>query len=73
MTYVSNDPSWWPRMNLVMFFSYWEVAAGVVMVYDWVLTFGQEIELIWVSDKSPVSEENTNAMNLRQRQRWSLM
>ncbi|KAG1798949.1 uncharacterized protein HD556DRAFT_1440010 [Suillus plorans] len=47
MTYVSNDPIWWPRMNLVMFFSYWGVAAGVVMVYDWVLTFGQEIELIW--------------------------
>ncbi|KAG1798947.1 uncharacterized protein HD556DRAFT_163181 [Suillus plorans] len=47
MTYVSNDPSWWPRMNLVMFFSYWEVATGVVMIYDWVLTFGEEIELIW--------------------------
>ncbi|KAG1853538.1 hypothetical protein C8R48DRAFT_777050 [Suillus tomentosus] len=35
MTYVSNDPSWWPKMNLIMFFSYWEVATGVVMVYDW--------------------------------------
>ncbi|KAG1779003.1 hypothetical protein EV702DRAFT_1089394 [Suillus placidus] len=23
------------------------VAAGVVVVYDWVLTLGQEIELIW--------------------------
>ncbi|KIK31574.1 hypothetical protein CY34DRAFT_19784 [Suillus luteus UH-Slu-Lm8-n1] len=23
------------------------VAAGVVVVYDWVLTIGQEIELIW--------------------------
>ncbi|KAG1754695.1 hypothetical protein EDD22DRAFT_228558 [Suillus occidentalis] len=31
MTFVSNDP----------------VAAGVVVVYDWVLTVGQEIELIW--------------------------
>ncbi|KAG2103774.1 uncharacterized protein F5147DRAFT_808757 [Suillus discolor] len=47
MTYVSNDQSWWPKMILVMFLSYWEVAAGVVVVYDWVLTFGQEIELIW--------------------------
>ncbi|KAG2069372.1 hypothetical protein BDR04DRAFT_1101665 [Suillus decipiens] len=30
-----------------MYQSYWFVAAGVVVVYDWVLTFGQEIELIW--------------------------
>ncbi|KAG1798446.1 uncharacterized protein HD556DRAFT_1440155 [Suillus plorans] len=28
-------------------FSYWTVAAGVVVVYDWALTVGQEIELIW--------------------------
>ncbi|KAG2114913.1 hypothetical protein BD769DRAFT_1673367 [Suillus cothurnatus] len=26
---------------------YWIVAAGVVVVYDWVLTIGQEIDLIW--------------------------
>ncbi|KAG2109091.1 hypothetical protein BD769DRAFT_107983 [Suillus cothurnatus] len=26
---------------------YYIVAAGVMLVYDWVLTFGQEIELIW--------------------------
>ncbi|KAG1798077.1 uncharacterized protein HD556DRAFT_217022 [Suillus plorans] len=71
MTYVSNDPSWWPTINLDYFFRLLDgfvasgcldptlicsfaVAAGVVMVYDWVLTLGQEIELIW-------------------RQRWSLM
>ncbi|KAG2104363.1 uncharacterized protein F5147DRAFT_838307 [Suillus discolor] len=47
MTFVSNDPSWWPRIKLSIFFSYWIVAAGVVVVYDWVLTLGQEIELIW--------------------------
>ncbi|KAG1798974.1 uncharacterized protein HD556DRAFT_1525444 [Suillus plorans] len=47
MTYVSNDPSWWPTINLNIFFSYWNVAAGVVVVYDCVLTLGQEIELIW--------------------------
>lgn len=23
------------------------IAAGVVVVYDWVLTLGQEVELIW--------------------------
>ncbi|KAG1805739.1 hypothetical protein EV424DRAFT_1350989 [Suillus variegatus] len=27
--------------------AYWAVAAGVVVAYDWVLTLGQEIELIW--------------------------
>ncbi|KAG1798961.1 uncharacterized protein HD556DRAFT_1525440 [Suillus plorans] len=47
MTYVSNDSSWWPQMIFVIFFSYWTVAAGVLMVYDWVLTLGQEIELVW--------------------------
>ncbi|KAG2103779.1 uncharacterized protein F5147DRAFT_838482 [Suillus discolor] len=47
MTYVSNDPSHWPYISLIFFFSYWAVAAGVVVVYDWVLTLGQEIELIW--------------------------
>ncbi|KAG1737342.1 hypothetical protein EDD22DRAFT_852184 [Suillus occidentalis] len=29
------------------FYSYWIVAAGVMVVYDWALTVGQEIELIW--------------------------
>ncbi|KAG1798932.1 uncharacterized protein HD556DRAFT_1460351 [Suillus plorans] len=47
MTYVSNDPSYWLDINLNVFLSYWTVAAGVVVVYDWVLTLGKEIELIW--------------------------
>ncbi|KIK35776.1 hypothetical protein CY34DRAFT_558415 [Suillus luteus UH-Slu-Lm8-n1] len=50
MTFVSNDPSWWPYIDSDVFYSYWIVAAGVVVVYDWGLTVGQEIELIWVSD-----------------------
>jgi len=47
MIVVSNDPSWWPFINSYLFLSYWIVAAGLVVVYDWVLTLGQEIELIW--------------------------
>ncbi|KAG2106521.1 hypothetical protein BD769DRAFT_144438 [Suillus cothurnatus] len=47
MTVVSNDLSWWPVINLNICLSYWIVAAGVVVVYDWVLTLGQEIELVW--------------------------
>ncbi|KAG1774491.1 hypothetical protein EV702DRAFT_527316 [Suillus placidus] len=47
MTAVSNDPSWWPIINWNIVCSYWAVAAGAVVVYDWVLTLGQEIELIW--------------------------
>ncbi|KAG1801023.1 uncharacterized protein HD556DRAFT_1524791 [Suillus plorans] len=47
MPIVSNDPSWWATIDLNIFVSYWMVAAGVVVVYDWVLTLGQEIELIW--------------------------
>ncbi|KAG2103776.1 uncharacterized protein F5147DRAFT_762264 [Suillus discolor] len=48
MTYVSNNPSWWPTINLRIYFSHWTVAAAAVVVYDSVLTFGQEIELIWI-------------------------
>ncbi|KAG1798643.1 uncharacterized protein HD556DRAFT_196940 [Suillus plorans] len=47
MTVVLNNPSWWPLIDLNVFLSYWTVAAGVVVIYDWVLTLGQEIELIW--------------------------
>ncbi|KAG1796014.1 uncharacterized protein HD556DRAFT_1441847 [Suillus plorans] len=47
MTYVSNDPSNWPYISAIMFLNYWNVAAGVVVVYNWILTLGQEIELIW--------------------------
>ncbi|KAG2104660.1 uncharacterized protein F5147DRAFT_838216 [Suillus discolor] len=47
MTFVSNDPGWWPTINFNLSVSYWIVAAGVVVVHDWVLTLGQEIELIW--------------------------
>ncbi|KIK41802.1 hypothetical protein CY34DRAFT_185804 [Suillus luteus UH-Slu-Lm8-n1] len=47
MTFVSNDPSWRPYIDSQFLYSYWIVAAGVVVVYDWVLTIGQEIDLIW--------------------------
>ncbi|KAG2033297.1 hypothetical protein BDR03DRAFT_1094458 [Suillus americanus] len=47
MTVISNDPSWWPIISSNFIYSYWFVAAGVVVVYDWALTLGQEIELIW--------------------------
>ncbi|KIK36117.1 hypothetical protein CY34DRAFT_811550, partial [Suillus luteus UH-Slu-Lm8-n1] len=47
MTFISNDTSWWPVIDMDLFYSYWTVATGVVVVYDWVLTIGQEIELIW--------------------------
>ncbi|KAG1763470.1 hypothetical protein EDD22DRAFT_1022719 [Suillus occidentalis] len=47
MTFVSNDPSWWPFIDSQVLYSYWIVAASVMVIYDWVLTVGQEIELIW--------------------------
>ncbi|KAG1767925.1 hypothetical protein EDD22DRAFT_1003996 [Suillus occidentalis] len=43
MTFVSN----WPYIDSQVFFNYWIVVAGVVVAYDWALTVGQEIELIW--------------------------
>ncbi|KAG2086589.1 uncharacterized protein F5147DRAFT_76126 [Suillus discolor] len=47
MTKISDDPSWWPSIDDHNFYSYWRVAAGFVVVYDWALTLGQEIDLIW--------------------------
>ncbi|KAG1764315.1 hypothetical protein EDD22DRAFT_456080 [Suillus occidentalis] len=47
MTFISNDPSWWSYIYFDVFSSYWMVAAGVVVVYDWGSAIGQEIELIW--------------------------
>ncbi|KAG1883251.1 hypothetical protein F4604DRAFT_282128 [Suillus subluteus] len=47
MTLVSNDPSWWPLINANLILSYFIVAASVALMYDWALTFGQEVELIW--------------------------
>ncbi|KAG0700265.1 hypothetical protein DFH29DRAFT_1080753 [Suillus ampliporus] len=47
MTLVSNDPSWWPFINSSLISSYFVVASSVVMIYDWALTSGQEVELVW--------------------------
>ncbi|KAG2133259.1 uncharacterized protein EDB93DRAFT_888281 [Suillus bovinus] len=47
MTIVSNDPSLWPVIDAYRFFSYCVVAAFVAVTYDWALTFGQEVELVW--------------------------
>ncbi|KAG2360587.1 hypothetical protein BDR07DRAFT_1610675 [Suillus spraguei] len=62
MTIVSNDPAWWPFISLNLYYSYWAAAAAVIVVYDWVLTLGQEIELIWVSN-SPILEEEQYIYN----------
>ncbi|KAG1775269.1 hypothetical protein EV702DRAFT_453991 [Suillus placidus] len=47
MTLVSNDPIWWPSINSYRIASYFVVAASAGVMYDWVLTFGHEVELIW--------------------------
>lgn len=47
MTVVSNDPSWWPFINASFIVGYFEVASCVVLMYDWMITFKQEVELIW--------------------------
>ncbi|KAG2149108.1 uncharacterized protein EDB93DRAFT_1250037 [Suillus bovinus] len=47
MTIVSNDPTWWPTINAYRIQSYFIVAAFVGLAYDWALTFGQEVELVW--------------------------
>ncbi|KIK42070.1 hypothetical protein CY34DRAFT_164656 [Suillus luteus UH-Slu-Lm8-n1] len=47
MTIVSNDPIWWSTIDSYRFTSYFIVASFVAVTYDWALTFGQEVELIW--------------------------
>ncbi|KAG1798135.1 uncharacterized protein HD556DRAFT_223037 [Suillus plorans] len=47
MTVVSNDPTLWSSINAYSLSSYFVVAAFAAVMYDWSLTFGQEVELIW--------------------------
>ncbi|KAG2144299.1 hypothetical protein DEU56DRAFT_910649 [Suillus clintonianus] len=47
MTIVSDDPSYWPLINSRRIASYFVVAAFVGVMYDWALSFGQEVELVW--------------------------
>ncbi|KAG2348031.1 hypothetical protein BDR05DRAFT_987337 [Suillus weaverae] len=47
MTVVSSDPSWWPLIKSFRFYSYFLVASCAAVIYDWVLAFGQEFELVW--------------------------
>ncbi|KAG1780347.1 hypothetical protein EV702DRAFT_774984 [Suillus placidus] len=46
MPLIPTDPSSW-SFDMYRVFSYFVVASSAVVVYDWVLTFGQEYELIW--------------------------
>ncbi|KIK45746.1 hypothetical protein CY34DRAFT_494226 [Suillus luteus UH-Slu-Lm8-n1] len=48
MTLVSNDPSWWPQIEFFLRTSYVSVASSTVLIYDWALTFGQELDLVWI-------------------------
>ncbi|KAG1793592.1 uncharacterized protein HD556DRAFT_461956 [Suillus plorans] len=47
MTYVSNDPSYWPYLEWSRRYNYFIVASLTMVIYDWVLTLAQEFELIW--------------------------
>ncbi|KAG2128629.1 uncharacterized protein EDB93DRAFT_168473 [Suillus bovinus] len=47
MTVVSNDPSSWLWITSWRISSYFVVAASVGVTYDWALTLGQEVELVW--------------------------
>lgn len=47
MTLVSNDPAYWPLISVYRVSSYSVVASVTAVAYDWVLTSGQEFELLW--------------------------
>ncbi|KAG1798175.1 uncharacterized protein HD556DRAFT_223898 [Suillus plorans] len=55
MTLVSNDPTWWPTIHSNRVASYFMVAGSVGVIYDLVLTFGQEVELVWMQPWSLMS------------------
>ncbi|KAG2103385.1 uncharacterized protein F5147DRAFT_838502 [Suillus discolor] len=49
MTLVSDDnsSSRWSLISSNFFLSYWIVAFSAIAIYDWALTSGQEVELVW--------------------------
>lgn len=47
MTLVSNILFLGPFIKTSRVDSYFAVASAVGLMYDWALTFGQEVELIW--------------------------
>ncbi|KAG2340752.1 hypothetical protein BDR05DRAFT_503742 [Suillus weaverae] len=47
MSSVSNDLFLGPSIKASRITSYFAVASAVGLIYDWALTFGQEVELIW--------------------------
>ncbi|KAG2097054.1 uncharacterized protein F5147DRAFT_839898 [Suillus discolor] len=46
MTIVSDDPTWWSFISYSSLINYFVAASSTVVIYDRVLTFGQEFELI---------------------------
>ncbi|KAG2357148.1 hypothetical protein BDR07DRAFT_394590 [Suillus spraguei] len=46
MTIVSDDPALWPLISSSHLSSYFVAASSTAVVYDWVLTFEQEFELV---------------------------
>ncbi|OAX33519.1 hypothetical protein K503DRAFT_518464 [Rhizopogon vinicolor AM-OR11-026] len=49
MTVVSNDPVWWPDIEWNQSYSYFIVASSAMVVYDWALSFEQEVDLFWAT------------------------
>ncbi|KAG2069903.1 hypothetical protein BDR04DRAFT_1100767 [Suillus decipiens] len=64
-TSISNDPAWWPAIDAYRVISYFIVAAFAGVTYDWMLTFGQEVELIWVSRVSSGRNMHDDTLNSR--------
>ncbi|KAG2145395.1 uncharacterized protein EDB93DRAFT_1288651 [Suillus bovinus] len=49
MSSVTDDPGRWTLINLNRDYTDYIAASSVVVAYDWALTFGQEVELVWLS------------------------
>ncbi|KAG2107278.1 uncharacterized protein F5147DRAFT_837520 [Suillus discolor] len=44
---LDDNPGWWMLVNLNRDYTDYIAASSVVVAYDWALTFGQEVDLVW--------------------------
>ncbi|KAG1793606.1 uncharacterized protein HD556DRAFT_1476870 [Suillus plorans] len=59
MTYISNDPSYWPYLEWNHRYNYFIIASLTIVIYDWVLTFAQEASWYhhWCSHLTKIEQQ----------------
>ncbi|OAX37957.1 hypothetical protein K503DRAFT_866507 [Rhizopogon vinicolor AM-OR11-026] len=70
---MSDDSDWVSIFDAQRTYNYFIVASSIMVVYDWALTFGREVDLLWVSAEHSPENDRTETVNSGQMQHWSLM